>query len=364
MDFIEKIKELSAKVTKEIEHIETEEATKNALIMPFINVLGYNVFDPTEVMPEFTADVGTKKGEKVDYAIMKEGKPIMLFECKSVGTKLEIGQASQLFRYFTVTPAKIGVLTDGIIYQFYSDLEQKNLMDNKPFLEFNILKLQEASVEELKKFKKDSFVAEAITEAAFEMRYTKEIKRILNDELNAPSEEFVKYFISTRGVYGGSRVSSNMLKNFTRITQNAFTHFIADKRDEFLESAKELQDKIKKEIEQKEDGQITEKIITTEEELEAYYITRAILSENIPVDRVALKDYQSYCNILLDNKITQPLLRLHFNGKQWHIGLFDENKKETRFLIEKLSDIYKYKEQIKKAAINYDSGKKSSPTTP
>ncbi len=79
MDFIDRIRDLSTRIPKQLEHIQTEEATKNALIMPFISALGYNVFDPTEVVPEFTADVGIKKGEKVDYAIHLDGKPIMLF---------------------------------------------------------------------------------------------------------------------------------------------------------------------------------------------------------------------------------------------------------------------------------------------
>ncbi len=159
MDFIDRIRELAARFQKRIESIETEEATKNALVMPFIDhLLGYNVFDPTEVIPEFTADVGTKKGEKVDYVILKDGKPIILFECKRYGSDLGEEQVSQLYRYFYSVPeARFGVLTDGVVYRFYSDLEQLNKMDVKPFLEFNMLDFEESLVEELKKFSKSSF---------------------------------------------------------------------------------------------------------------------------------------------------------------------------------------------------------------
>ena len=115
MDFIEAIQSLATTAAKRLEHLQTEEATKNALVMPFINILGYNVFDPTEVIPEFSADVGVKKGEKVDYAIIKDGRVIMLVECKASGVDLDQAHASQLFRYFSVTEARIAVLTNGVV---------------------------------------------------------------------------------------------------------------------------------------------------------------------------------------------------------------------------------------------------------
>src|SRR3954467_14919592 len=154
MDFIDQNRELSARIPKQLPHIHTEEATKNALIMPFISALGYNVFDPTEVTPELHADIGLKKGEKVDYAILKDGKPILLFECKWHGADLSKEHASQLYRYFSVTEARFSVLTNGIIYWFYTDLDASNKMDAKPFFEFNMLDFKESDIEQLKKFSK------------------------------------------------------------------------------------------------------------------------------------------------------------------------------------------------------------------
>lgn len=116
-------------------NLATEEATKTALIMPFFSLLGYDVFNPMEFIPEFVADVGTKKGEKVDYAIMNEGKPVILIEAKGVDDDLTKHDA-QLFRYFTVTDAKFAILTNGIVYKFFTDLEEPNKMDEKPFLLF------------------------------------------------------------------------------------------------------------------------------------------------------------------------------------------------------------------------------------
>src|SRR4028119_2249033 len=154
MDFIEKLQALATKIPKLCEHLQTEEATKNALVMPFINLLGFDIFDPTEVIPEFIADVGIKKGEKVDYAIVKDGKIIMLFECKHCGGDLHINHASQLFRYFSVTDARIAVLTNGLVYRFFTDLEAPNKMDEKPFLEVDMTELNDVSINELKKLRK------------------------------------------------------------------------------------------------------------------------------------------------------------------------------------------------------------------
>ena len=139
MDFIDQVRALASRVSTAKDSVSTEEATKNAMIMPFIQLLGYDVFNPSEVTPELVADVGTKKGEKVDYAILRDGKPIMLFECKKAGGDLHINHASQLFRYFHVTEARFAVLTNGLTYRFFTDLEKPNKMDEKPFFEFNIL---------------------------------------------------------------------------------------------------------------------------------------------------------------------------------------------------------------------------------
>src|SRR5437763_6168834 len=233
-DFIEVLQSLSSKIAKQKNLINTEEATKNAFVMPFISALEYDVFDPTEVIPEFIADVGIKKGEKVDYAIKQNGKIIMLFECKCCNSPLDDGHTSQLYRYFSVTEARIAVLTDGIIYRFFTDIEEPNKMDPKPFMEFNMLDIQEPLVVELKRLTKQAFNLEAILTVAGELKYTREIKRILNEELNAPSEEFVKLIAGQ--VYSG-KLTSAVRGQFAVITKQAFTQFINEHIPERLRSA-------------------------------------------------------------------------------------------------------------------------------
>ena len=360
MDFIDQIKELSDKISKRAERLETEEATKNARVMPFIRALGYDVFNPEEVVPEFTCDVGTKKGEKVDYAIMKDGNPIMLFECKSANTNLEGEHASQLYRYSSVTEVKVGVLTNGIIYKFYSDLEKANTMDAKPFLELDMLDLKEPLVEELKRFRKESFEIEGIVSAASELKYTKEIKSILGAELASPSEEFVKFF--TKQVYAGIGTKSVLVK-FKDFTHHAFKEFINDEISDRLTAAlkrgngtEEVLDDDKNDEEETDDG-----IVTTEEEIEGFHIVRAILYETIDSERVVLKDTKSYCNVLLDNNVRKQICRFYFDHKQKYVGFFDENKKEEKVPIEKLSEIYNYAEKLK-ATVGYYDGKVPSKT--
>lgn len=352
MDLIDKLKNISESIPKQIEHIETEEATKNAFVMPFLNALGYNVFDPTEVVPEFTADVGTKKGEKVDYAIMREGQPTILIECKPCGTDLDKEHASQLYRYFSVTPARFGVLTNGIIYRFYTDIEEPNKMDVKPFLEIDMSEVKEVHVKELKKFTKSAFDLDEILTTASELKYTGEMKKIIASEMNDPSEDFVKFF--AKKVYSGP-VTERVRLKFTGITKTAMNQFIKDQVSARLKSALDASDSKPEEEETSEVLVESKKgIVTTEDEWEGYYIVKAILNEVLDLDRIAIRDTLSYCGILLDDSNRKPICRLHFNGKQKYLGLFDENKKEERISIETTKDIYNHSARLKATIDFYD----------
>lgn len=230
MDLIDKIQELATRLPKRIEHCSTEEATKNALILPFISALGYDMFDPTEVVPEFTADIGTKKGEKVDYAIMKNGNPIIFFECKWSGADLNQDHMLQLFRYFSAIPEiRFGILTNGVVYRFYSDLESPNRIDDKPFFEFNILDYQERDVNELKKFSKSTFDLEKILMTANELKYTAAIQRIISQEFEQPSDDFVRFFAGR--IYSG-RITQAIRDQFEIATKKALKIFLSDSINE------------------------------------------------------------------------------------------------------------------------------------
>ena len=243
MDLKDQLK-LIAERTKHKENINTEEATKNAFVMPFLQSLGYDIFNPLEVVPEFIADIGIKKGEKIDYAIFKDGQPTILVECKDWRQNLNVHDG-QLLRYFHVSKAKFGLLTNGIVYRFYSDLVSPNKMDEKPFLEFNITEIKDNQIEELKKFHKVNFDAESIVNTASEMKYMNELKHLLHQELTEPTSEFVKYF--AKQVYP-SVVTAKVLEQFTVLTKNSIQHYISDLITERLKIALTKEDeKSKKE---------------------------------------------------------------------------------------------------------------------
>ena len=353
MDFIDRIRELGSRIPDRLQHIQTEEATKIAFVQPFIRALGYDVNDPTEVVPELTADIEEKKGEKVDYAIFKDGKPIILIECKWSGINLDKVDAGQLRRYFSVTESRLGVLTNGVAYRFFSDLEKPNIMDSKAFLELDLLDIKESLVEELKKFTRDSFDIDDILSTASELKYTREIKRILADQMIDPSDDFVKFF--ARQVYSG-HMTQSAIQKFTDMTKRAFQQLISDRINERLQSAlagdpvTRIEDEADHAIESPSDEYVAEdnKIVkTTEEELEGYYIVKSILREVVPAERITIRDRLSYCTVLLDDNQRKLICRLWFNQAQKSLGILDLERNEERIRIEVLDDIYRYADQLK-----------------
>jgi hypothetical protein len=369
MDFIEQLQQLAKRIPALCEHLQTEEATKNALVMPFIAALGYDVFNPLEVGPELNADYGTKKGEKVDYAIKKDDKIIMLFECKHCGGDLSIDHASQLFRYFSVTEARIGVLTNGMTYRFFTDLESPNKMDEKPFLEVNMLELSEAAVSELKKLTKPAFNLDELMTSAGELKYTREIKRLLAEQMAAPSEEFVKLFASK--VYSGV-LTQGRREFFTDITKRSFNQLVNERINVRLKSALSAPGDTERDaptVAVDDTDSVTSASVaeaevstpsredlleTTEEELEGFYIVKSMLRDAVEPSRITHRDTQSYMGILLDDNNRKPLARLYFNRSQKHLGLFDEQRNEERLPIDDLNDIYKHAAKLKRVLAFYE----------
>ncbi len=357
MDLIDRLTEIAIRTPKILNRLDTEESTKNALVMPFIIALGYNVFDPHEVIPEFTADVGVKKGEKVDYAIIRDGKPIILIECKAATADLNKEHASQLFRYFTVTEARFGILTNGLTYKVYSDLEAPNKMDSRPFLEFSALEVSDELACQLKMFAKESFDLEGILSNASELKYMKGIKRYLMEEWMNPTDEFVKLLASR--VYQG-RMTQSTKEQFTEIVKKGFHNFVNDRINERLKSALNVSDPVSISVTDIPDASLTDtesecgKIITTEDELEGYYVVKSIVREIVDPKRVYIRDTQSYCGVLLDDNNRRPICRLHFNAAQKYIGIFNNEKIETRHTIENVNQIYKYADELKQTVSQYD----------
>jgi hypothetical protein len=352
MYFADQIQQLSKRLSEQSENLATEEATKNAAVMPLLNLLGYNVFDPTVVVPEFTADTGTKKGEKVDYAIMRDGTPVMLIECKSVGSKLSSNHTGQLFRYFSVTEARFAILTNGIEYRFYTDIEKTNKMDERPFFEFDLLEYDQKDLNELKKFSSANFDLDDILSNASELKYKRQIKLLIGKEFSEPSEDFIRHFTSK--VYEG-RFTPQVKERFQGLVNDACRDFIKDMINARLESAllsnsavEGLGSDNESESTSDEVENIAKElgIITTAEEMEAYHIVRAILSKHLQPSRIAIRDTKSYCGVLLDDNNRKPLCRFHFNTANKYISLFDNDKQEEKISIKEPVEIYQYEERL------------------
>jgi hypothetical protein len=354
MDLADRLKALAARIPQLLENIQTEEATKNALIMPFIGALGYDVFDPSEVTPELVADVGIKKGEKVDYAILKEGKPIILFECKSKGTKLDLEHASQLHRYFHVTAARFGILTNGVLYRFFSDLEKPNAMDTVPFFEVDMMNLRETDFDEIRKFSKSYFDESSIVLSASDLKYTKEIKKLMALEFQSPSPEFVRHFAAQ--VYQ-SRITQPVVETFSDYIRRAYQQLLTDQINQRLQTALEVGG-TPTSVSAAEPVPVVpleKQIETTPEEIEAYYMVKSVLREVIDPARVIMRDVQSYCGILLDDNNRKPIIRLYFDRQEKQVGVFDNPERtEEKIKLERLDDLYKLAERLVVAVMNYD----------
>lgn len=357
MEFHERLNALATKVRQQASGIQTEEATKNAFVMPFIHsVLGYDVFDPAEVTPEYVCDVGTKKGEKIDYAILKDGDVQILIECKKIGESLNLNHASQLFRYFHVTNARISILTNGQVFKFFTDLDAPNKMDEKPFLELDLLDIDEHIIPELQKLTKAAFDVESIISAAGELKYVGQLKREISSQFAKPDDDFVKLFASR--VYDGM-LTQKVREQFSELTRKALAQFLNDQINDRLKSAMSGSVAVAsapsapQEKEEVKDGQEAEdKIITSLEELEGFHIVKAIIRTVVDSKRIVQRDTQSYFGVLLDDNNRKPLCRLHFNRAQKYLGIFDKDKNETRHPISSLDDIYNFADQLK-ATVSY-----------
>lgn len=355
MDFAEAITALGERVRKLKESLNTEEATKTALILPFIKALGYDIFNPLEVVPEFIADVPGMKGEKVDYAIMHEGNPSIMIECKNCGVNLNEVKYNQLHRYFVTQNSIIAILTDGIRYMFFAKDAEGKKMEEEPFMEFNLEEIDPTLLPELRKLCKGRFDLQKTLETVHELKFNRQIKMLLIKNLETPQESFVTYIMKEFSL----RAHQKAIEQFTGYVKRALTEFVDEQVDARLKKA--LVATSKKDDASTPEGVSTEceesdsRIVTTDEEIEGFQIVKAIMSKVVDPSRVYMRDTIRYCGILLDNKNHSPICRLHFNSiNVKYIETFDAEKKGTRHKIESLSDIYKYEDALRSTVGYYD----------
>lgn len=353
MTFEDELREFVKTIPGKLEHIDSEETTKIALITPFLRIMGYDTTNPAEVKAEYTADVGTKQGEKVDFAILENGNPIVFIECKSAANDLSTDNINQLYRYFSITDIQIGILTNGLEYKFFTTGDDNNRMDEKPFLDIDMLNLTKKDIKELEKFKKANFDVDEVVSRADNLKYRNLIKRTLLSEFENPSDEFIRAI--GKQVYEGI-LTQGIKEKFGTIISVAVTEIINERVNKTLndavannETEQEDNNAVEAEEEINEEG-----IITTELEKEAYFVVKSIASEVVDVNRVAMRDRKHYCNILFDDNQRFPIVRLYFNNRNHlRVEFYDEitltkngGKIGEKVDIEQVSDLYNYKERV------------------
>ena len=342
------------------DQIATEEATKNAFIMPMLQILGYDVFNPLEIVPEFTCDIGIKKGEKIDYAVFRDGNPLILIECKHWKQNLNLHEG-QLIRYFQAANVRYGVLTNGIRYRFYSDISKQNILDEKPFFEFDVTDMKENEVEELKKFHKNYYDHDSVAATAIDLKYTAEIKALILKEIADPSEWFVRDVV--KNVYDG-RATDKVMEQFTALTKKSFGQVISDI----------ITDRLKNALREEQTSQPTAVAPTepiededalpdpTPEEMEGFYTIRTILREHCDSKRITYNQTQSYFAVLLDSSARKPLARLYFRrGGKKYIEVFDDFKNAERYEYTSINDIYAHTQEMIESIEIYDGKRPPDP---
>lgn len=210
-----------------------EEATKQALVLPMLDALGYDIWNPSEVCPEYDADFAMRKGaqkERVDLAVVVEGKPRIFIEVKSADVNID-AHAGQLSRYFNAVPSvSLGILTNGLEWQFYTDAAEPNLMDPKPF-HVSRIDAVDQGVDILCRFHRSQFSPDGIRDYATELEFTAKFVRFLKSELDVradgPSESFVRWVVAAEGSFEG-RMVAKAVRRFSPIVKNSLNIALRD----------------------------------------------------------------------------------------------------------------------------------------
>jgi hypothetical protein len=345
------------------DQIGTEEATKTSLILPFIRTLGFDPFDPLEVAPEIVADIGSKKGEKLDYALKSGSECLMLVECKKCTATLGKSEISQLYRYFGALKGsenvRIGILTNGLEYLFFTDLDKDNVLDHIPFFSIDIRNLNDQKIDFLQQFTKSNFNVETIIDKAGELKRRAAVVGLLESYLNSPTDNLVTCILADMKVH---RKSQQLIATYTSVIKEAFKQLISNKVEEVLRSALKQNTKTAETdsssattsdsvTQQSVDG-----IISSPEEIEAYAVVKSILRDELDISRITFRDLKGSSSIILDNSNRKIVVKLYFNDlSNKRIILFNDrsSNKENPLSIDDVFDIYNHADAIKETVRNY-----------
>jgi len=340
MKFKERLTQLGEKIEPQIGTNKFDEAqTKNYFINPFLEILGYKTSEQTDIMAEHIADFGLRARNKVDYVLRKNGTNILMIECKRFHEKV-IKHGHQLNGYFHNLPSvRFGVLTNGVIYHFYADIDSHNIMNPEPFFEFNVTDFNDEQVNILETFCKENFDEKSIIEKARNLTYSQDIRKVLYSELTNPSKDFIKYIAGKAFLEKKRGKITERVRNLFAELVNLCLPVVINKliSEKMIRAKNQSDDK---------SNETESKINTTEEEREAYFIVKSIIRRKISSERVNFKDSQAYFSIRIDDSSHKTICRLYLNSNKKYIGIFDTNRKETKSEIESIDNIFDLSEQL------------------
>lgn len=346
MEFNQKVRDFVKQCEAKLPHINSEEGTKVALVLPFLRTLGYDTTDPCEVSLEFTADVGIKKGEKVDIVVSVNSQPTFLIEVKPYGSDLSVHD-TQLFRYFTATNANFAILTDGITYKFFSDLESTNKLDRQPFLEVNLLEADDAQLARLQQvFDKKTLDLTELPSVARDLKFTNKIKEKAKEEFRNPGDEFVRFWL--KDAWSG-RLTQKIVDEMRPVVRAALNQYVNEMINDRLRSAMEQGDDTQPEEKDEKEPVVSgskDSKVLNDEEFEGYYIIKSIVRRDVDPNRLTYEKTTSGISVRLDNKLRQWLCRLRMGKLKKCVDVNDEG--DTRE-ISNINDLFELEDRLRDA---------------
>lgn len=333
-------------------HCTTEETTKQALILPFLDILGFSPYDPQKVKAEYGADFpGVKASERVDYALFCQGIPVMFIEAKAYKEKID-NHCPQLSRYFNATPeVTISAITNGVEWRFFTDLKEKNIMDSAPFLKMRMDEITDADAEQLFRFRHDKFKPEALRTLAEESVFLSAFTKTISSSLRDVDQEFVRYVAGRSNVE--RQLNQRFLDSITPLVKQAVELSVSAMVVSGLSGKNSTIENINNEDIENNDTNTTvderADIIDPENPNIVTTYNERVLFEKIvsiigPEHNIQYKDTASYFNILYQGKTNR-----------WIVRYFDKKNKASIQLPIELNEITT--NEVSRAGLSYDAAR-------
>jgi len=329
-------------------HCSTEETTKQALILPFLDILGFSPFDPTRVKAEYTADLpGLKTNERVDYALFSDAHPVMFVEAKPFTEKIT-NHTGQLARYFNATPGvTIAAISNGREWRFYTDLKQQNIMDSDPFLVVDFHDLSDTDSEQLYHFRYDQFHPESLRTFAEDRMLLSIFQDAIESCLREVDQDFVRLIAIRANL--APKLTAKFLESITPLVKQSVAGAMGNMVVNGLNTLPATQVENKSadlsvvEIDEDLVDPANPKIVTTAAERKISYIVREVLSGLVEPGEIVGKDTESYYSVLYQGKVNRWILR--YQG--------DKQRPTVQFIVALTEE---RKEAVKQAGLEIGSG--------